>query len=104
MLVVMVPARSTFAETSGTLIAAILKIPRTKGGRFSARSLAGQTAPTVRRSISHLVNLTMNYYNLVGSVLAYVFYWITTILLLVFLKWKEVSGCCDVPHVGKTFF
>ena len=26
---------------------------------------------------------------LVGSVLAYVFYWITAIVILVYLKWKE---------------
>jgi hypothetical protein len=39
------------------------------------------------------VNLTVEFTdarNVVGSVLAYVFYWLTAIVLLVYLKWKEV--------------
>ena len=59
----MVPARSMFAETSGTLIAAILKTAQTEDGQSSVPSLAGRTALVVRKSFlasKHLVNLTMN--------------------------------------------
>ena len=82
---------TVYKATSGTLTAAIQKTRETiRAGVSLAPSLGGPIAPTVRLILSSL-SLLLTEPALVGTILAYVFYWLAVIATLVYLKFSEAS-------------
>ena len=87
MLVEPALGRTTSGATFGT--STVVLLPRA-AGPSSTPSLVGKTARRVRLHRSFL-GFTLLTALPVGSVLAYVFYWLAVIVVLVYYKFREVK-------------
>ena len=103
-----------FGATCGIWIAAA---PRTswivKAGQYSMPSLDGRTMLLVRIALLSFIiggrfcrdAHKCSFIPAVGSVLAYVFYWIAVVAVLVYMKFKEVSSAVvHFHHICLTQF
>ena len=86
-----VQARTMCEETCGILIAVTpMADSPIKVGRSSTLSSDGPTMQRVRLSAFGLRRKKFINWCVVGSVLAYAFYWIAVVVALVYMKFKEV--------------
>jgi hypothetical protein len=87
--------RMTSEATCGIWIAAVPKaLSMVRVGRYSTHFSDGpimqQVRIVIRRSSAEILT-NFHFLQIVGSVLAYVFYWLAVVAVLVFMKFKEVS-------------
>lgn len=91
MRAVQAQAPMMFVATSGISIAVRPMRRRVlRGGPSLAHSSGGRTTLLVRRKHVEIAACAHVLHFAVGSVLAYVFYWIAVIAVLIFMKYKEV--------------